>query len=160
MADIAKVIRVAARAAILRNGHILLIACDEAGYGPHYNIPGGGVDYHEPVREAVRREVREETCLDVTVGRLLLTVEALHEDALTADEQHHGIALVFECRAAPDAEPRLPAQPDSHQVGVRWVPVDDLTTIPLLPEIGRELRAVLRGEPDAPAFARHTRVPR
>jgi 8-oxo-dGTP diphosphatase len=155
-----KSIRVTARAMIQRDGHILLIACDEPGFGLHYNIPGGGVRYHEPVRDAVRREVREETGLDVEVGRLLLTVEALHEDARTPAEQFHGFALVFECHVPPDAVPRLPDQPDTFQTGVEWVSIDDLATIYLLPDVGPALRAILRGEPDALRFARHTVVPR
>ncbi len=138
---------------IRREDHILLIECFEEGYGLHYNLPGGGTQRGEPVREAVRREVREETGLEVEVGRLRLAYEALHPDT------HHSFGLLFECHALPDAEPRLPAVPDAFQTGVVWVPLADLKTIRLLPAIGPQLYAVLLDEPGADYFAQHTEQP-
>ena len=154
-----KMIRVTARGIIVRDGHILLIACHKDGLGPHYAIPGGGVHYGEPFQEAVRRELREVTGLDVEVGRLLMTVEALHENATTPANEFHGIALLFECSIPANARPELPPTPDYTQVGVAWIPLEKLTRITLLPDIGAALQAVLRGDPDPPTFVRHTRIP-
>ena len=67
--------------------------------------------------------------------------------------------MLFECRIPADAHPRLPQTPDSLQVGVEWIPLEKLSTIALLPDVGAALQAVLRGDPDAPRFARHTRIP-
>ena len=151
-------IRIRASGILIRDDKILLIEChDEIGL--HYNLPGGGVDYYEAVREGVIREMCEETCLDVTVGRLLLTVEALHENAKGTKDEHHSIGLVFECHAAPDVQPKMPENPDAFQTDVVWMPVEKLAAIPLLPDIGKTLIQVLRDDPDAPRFVRHTQVP-
>ncbi len=144
--------RVRACAVIVRGGQILLIECDEAGFGLHYNLPGGGVQHGEPVRAAVQREVREEAGVEVEVGRLLLSYEVLHPDVYRPAEMHHSFGLLFECTLLDGVGPYLPAAPDKFQIGVRWFPVEVLPTIRLLPFVGRDLYAVLNGTPGAPAF--------
>ncbi len=69
-------IRVAASALIVEDGRALLVEFDDES-GVHFKFPGGGVEPGETLEEAVRREVREEACLDVRVDRLLLIVESI-----------------------------------------------------------------------------------
>jgi ADP-ribose pyrophosphatase YjhB (NUDIX family) len=151
--------RVRACGVIVRNGAILLIECDEQGFGLHYNLPGGGVRHAEPITEAVRREVWEETGAQVDVGRLLLTYEALHEDEYIPNTMHHAFGLLFECHLRDGSEPCLPDQPDKFQIGLRWVALDALADVYLLPDVTRALCAVLSNDPGAPQFARDTVKP-
>ena len=59
--------------AVIRDDSILLIKHREHASGRDYwVIPGGGREGDETEEACVRREVREETCLDVLVQRLLL----------------------------------------------------------------------------------------
>jgi ADP-ribose pyrophosphatase YjhB (NUDIX family) len=61
------------QAAILRGRHILLIRHREHESGRTYwPLPGGGIEAGESEIECVKREVREETHLDVVVESLLL----------------------------------------------------------------------------------------
>ncbi|KAI9473262.1 hypothetical protein LPJ78_000770 [Coemansia sp. RSA 989] len=55
-------------AAIHQNGSVLVVqrAAHERSFPNQWEIPGGGVDPGETIKEAVIREVREETGLDVT----------------------------------------------------------------------------------------------
>ena len=59
--------RPAARALVERDGEYLFVAV-EMDWGRRWILPGGGVESGESPREAVAREVREETGLAVTVG--------------------------------------------------------------------------------------------
>lgn len=56
--------------AIIRDerGHVLVV---RPTYKPGWDIPGGMAEANEPPDHAVRRELREELGLDLTVGRLL-----------------------------------------------------------------------------------------
>ncbi|MGH2758428.1 MAG: NUDIX hydrolase [Actinomycetota bacterium] len=55
---------------VVRDGTVLLIRRGQQPFLDHWSLPGGGVEPGETLREAVRREVREETGLEVDVGRV------------------------------------------------------------------------------------------
>jgi ADP-ribose pyrophosphatase YjhB (NUDIX family) len=55
---------------LLRDEHGRILLVDPT-YKPDWDLPGGMAEANEPPAEAVRRELREELGLDVTVGRLL-----------------------------------------------------------------------------------------
>lgn len=58
--------------AIVQNGCVLLIRYrDPKSDRAYWLIPGGGREGNEPEEECVRREMREETNLDVDVERIL-----------------------------------------------------------------------------------------
>ncbi len=50
-----------------RDGRIVMVSAD----GTCWGIPGGHPETGEPVESALRREIREEACCDVTEARLL-----------------------------------------------------------------------------------------
>ena len=63
--------------AIVRDGHILLISHTERQSGRVYwAMPGGGIEPGESEEECVRREMKEETCLDVRVEHRLYVDES------------------------------------------------------------------------------------
>ncbi|MFL5807311.1 MAG: NUDIX hydrolase [Roseiflexaceae bacterium] len=64
--------------AIIRDHHILLIKQTEHTSGRSYwLIPGGGIELGETEEACVRREMQEETCLQIHVQYLLLDEAAL-----------------------------------------------------------------------------------
>jgi 8-oxo-dGTP diphosphatase len=64
--------------AIIRDHHILLIKHTEHASGRSYwLVPGGGIEPGETEEACVRREMQEETCLQVDVEYLLLDEAAL-----------------------------------------------------------------------------------
>lgn len=144
-------IRIGVSAAIMRDSHILLIEFDTTGHdhaGIHYNFPGGGVEPGEALREALIREAREEACADIEVGPLLHVFEYVPAYLGSKYGPTQSLGLLFRCALKPGCEPQMPAVPDAYQVGVRWVPLDDLAALParkpLLPIPSDRLLTALR----------------
>ena len=69
-------IRIGVGAVIFRGEEILLIKRARAPFKGHWSIPGGGVDYGERLRDAITREVREETSVEIENLTLLDVYEA------------------------------------------------------------------------------------
>jgi 8-oxo-dGTP diphosphatase len=145
-------IRVAVDAVIIEHGAILLIEYDDARFGRHLGLPGGGVEPNEPIPVAVCREVREETGADVIVGPLLLVNEYHPErDGATYDNGHE-VRLVFRCMLRSGSDLGVPEQPDPDQIGVCWLPIEALPTAALLPKIGMRLFHLIRSHPEQNIF--------
>lgn len=63
--------RIAMKAVIVKDGKVLILR-EAATYGDgtqrgRYHMPGGRVESGEPIEDALRREVREETGLEVNI---------------------------------------------------------------------------------------------
>lgn len=125
-------IRLGVAAIIVRDGKLLLVAFDDET-GPHYNLPGGGVETGETLEQALRREVREETCAEITSVRLAEVYEYVPALADYIYGDRHKVSLWYECSLLAGHEPRCPDEPDVHQVGIAWVPLDQLSEIVLIP---------------------------
>ena len=73
------------RVLLIRRGHEPYVGC--------WALPGGFVDYGESCPDACRREVLEETGLEVEVERLL---DVLSEPG--RDPRKHVVSVVYQCR--------------------------------------------------------------
>lgn len=137
--------RVAAYALAVRDDRVLLSRISERGAHPGaWTLPGGGVDHGESPREAVAREVAEESGLACVVGDLL-DVHDLHFSGTAPDGRHedfHGVHLVFAAEVTDDAEPRV-AETDGTTDAVAWVPLADVESgaLPVLDVVTHALRA-------------------
>jgi ADP-ribose pyrophosphatase len=77
---------------VVRDGKVLLVRRGKEPYKDHWSLPGGGVERGERVRDAVKREVLEETGLDVEVG----LVAGYREERVGQDD--HCIVVAFHTR--------------------------------------------------------------
>jgi 8-oxo-dGTP pyrophosphatase MutT (NUDIX family) len=118
--------RVAAYALLTRDDEVLLTRMSpRTRIEGRWTLPGGGIDHGEEPRDALRREVYEETGLHVEPGRVV-DVHATHFVGARADgvvEDYHGIHLIFEAEIAPgsrDVEPRV-VEEDSSTDHAAWV---------------------------------------
>lgn len=111
---------VAVGAVALRGDEILLI---RRGHGPAqgtWSLPGGRAELGEDLREAVVREVAEETGLEVVVERFLGWVERIDLDA---DPPYHFVILDF---LVDVYDPALEPEAGDDAAEAEWVPIDDL----------------------------------
>lgn len=142
LADLAP-FRIRVSAAIVKDGEILLIECDEPGFGPHYNLPGGGVDDGEMLFEALKREVIEETCAKIEVSSLLLVSEHQMPHPHDPSRKRLSLHLLFRCHLLPGETPRMPSQPDIYQTNVLWMPISELSNCRLLPNYGNKIASAI-----------------
>lgn len=148
-------IRVNARGIVLNGDKILL---NEFGGGEYYNIPGGGVEPGETIREAVVREVFEEAGLKVSVGDLIyvLEYEPANCDFMYGKTPH--LSLVFRCfLEGGDAikPPTIPdVDPDNPEITceAKWIPIANLKELHYVPYIHEELMEYLKTNNFSPVF--------
>ncbi|MCI0710683.1 MAG: NUDIX domain-containing protein [Chloroflexi bacterium] len=139
--DYHKHIRLSARGVVVRDERILMVQyIDESGL--HYNLPGGGVDFCEPMRDAVRREVKEETMLDVTVGDLLLTYEHIEPESQV--NAWHSVSFFFRCEPVDGSTASLPPNPDPNETAVVWMPYDEFRQCLLYPMVNDHILQALK----------------
>jgi 8-oxo-dGTP pyrophosphatase MutT (NUDIX family) len=132
-------IRVRASALIIRDHAVLLVEFDDKEIGLHYNLPAGGVEPGESITRAVQREAREEAAVQVEVGPLAFVYE--YEPHLNAFKYGpvHTLDMIFDCKLADQASPRLPDKPDLYQTAVKWVNLSELASVNLLPKIAIQI---------------------
>ena len=133
--------RVGAFAVIFDEEGKVLVSCRvDSGW---FNLPGGGVEPDESVTEGLIREVREETGLEVEVGRLV---------GVYSKPQKHEVVLTFRARII-GGEIMPSDEADYHA----WVPAAELDSIKLLPKHRERIADARRDE--AAAVVKDQREP-
>ena len=87
----------AVSAAIIRDGKVLVVRRARNPALGIYTLPGGGVETGETLMQAVTREVREETSMDIEPVALAGHREAIARDAQGRVERHF-VILCFAAR--------------------------------------------------------------
>ena len=112
-------VEVAVGAVVLHDDQILLVRRGRGAAAGRWSVPGGRVEYRETLHEAVVREVREETALDVVVDAFLGWVERMGDDP---DDPHY---VILDFSAVPlDPDPQPVAGDDAAEA--LWVALTDL----------------------------------
>ena len=83
---------------VIRDGRALLIRRGHEPYRGAWSIPGGKLELGETIPQAVRRELKEETGLDVEVGELIEALERIERDA-DGRVRFHFLILDYRCHA-------------------------------------------------------------
>jgi phosphoglycolate phosphatase-like HAD superfamily hydrolase/ADP-ribose pyrophosphatase YjhB (NUDIX family) len=98
-------------------GHVLMLRTHK--WSNLWGIPGGKIKWGEPAMEALRREIKEETALDVVDTEFVLVQDCIHSKEFYRDA--HFVLLNYTCRCA--GEPEVKLNDEAREF--RWVSVAD-----------------------------------
>lgn len=107
-------------AVIVRDGKALIVKRAHEPRKGEWSLPGGMLELGESLQDAVRREIKEETRLDVEVGPVIETFDRVHRD----DEgriRYHFVIIDFVCW--PNAGEAVPG---SDAEAVAWVAASEI----------------------------------
>lgn len=147
MTENQQIISERAAAFIIKDMNVLLMYRKKNGR-EYYCIPGGMVEEGETPEEAARREVREETNLDVKTEKLLLTFEReIYDDGKVTLYHEKSGGLVREYFFLAEdimgeeklGGPELERQSESNFYQLQWIKLSDIDKIELLPMRAKEV---------------------
>lgn len=135
----------------VRDGQVLLHTADGLDF---WALPGGRCEMGELTARAVRREMWEETGLEVGVGGLLWVVENLF---IYEGKAFHELGFYYrvtlpETVPAPEFQPTFFGVEGQQRLTFRWFPVADLGDLRLFPTY---FRLALRELPTSPVHVVH-----
>ena len=117
-----------ARGVCIIDGRILLCLPKDRSYS---YLPGGHIEFGETGREALVREMKEETGLDATAGELLGVVES---SFVQKGERHCEINLIYEMRIREEGRgKREEVKSCEDWICFDWVECDKIDSVNLLP---------------------------
>ena len=120
--------QIAVGAVVVRNDDLLMVRRgNDPGRGL-WSLPGGRVELGEYLADALRREVAEETGLDITVGDLVGIFEVVGDP--------HYVVLDFFARAEGELAPEASGDVDE----ARWVPLDEVPALECTPRFVETLK--------------------
>jgi len=125
--------RLAVRAILIEQDRILLAHFVDAG-GEWYVVPGGGVQHGETIEEAFHRELQEEIGARAEFGAVAFIREIIADRLETTNLPvgFHQVEIFVYGRLLADQTLRM-VLPDASQVGLVWVPLAELHTLPFFP---------------------------
>jgi 8-oxo-dGTP diphosphatase len=114
-------IEVIARGLLLDWGRVLMCKNIKSGY---CYLPGGHVEFAERARDALEREIKEETGLASSIGPLILTTEQCFDDGKRI---HHELNTVFHVEhIGTDKAPPLQVPSIEEHIEFVWVDLAEL----------------------------------
>ena len=119
-------------AVVVSEGHLLVVRRGRPPGMGRWSVPGGRVEPAEAVADAVRREVREETGIDVEPGPLVGWAERIGAG-------YHFVILDFAAAPSPGGLPDPVAGDDAAEA--RWVPLAGVRALALVDGLGEFLEA-------------------
>ena len=131
---------IAVGAIIRHQDRLVLIQRDKEPARGYWTFPGGAVELGEPLEDAVRREVLEETGLRVELGEVATVIDHVARDEAGAVRYHY-IIVDYHARAVGGA-----LRPGSDVSDARWMGLEDLDGLEMTKKAGELARELLRAK--------------
>ena len=119
-------------------GQVLIV--DTQKWSHLWGIPGGKIKFGESSTDALRREIKEETGLDIDEIQFVLVQDCIHSPEFYRDA--HFVLLNYTCRCV--GAVRVKLNEEAQQF--RWVRLDEALTMPLNQPTRILIAAVLNGQ--------------
>jgi 8-oxo-dGTP diphosphatase len=107
-------------AVVVRGGRVLIVKRRHEPRQGEWSLPGGLLQLGESLSDGARREVKEETGLDVYPEAIIETFDRVHRDP-NGRIRFHFVIVDFVCES-PDGEPVAGSDAEA----VAWVRADEL----------------------------------
>jgi 8-oxo-dGTP diphosphatase len=120
---------VAVGAILVSDGALLMVQRGREPAKGLWSIPGGRVEFGEYLADALVREVKEETALDIEVDDLIGIAEVVGDP--------HYVILDFGARIIGNDVP----SPSDDVAEARWVTFDEVLTLPCTPRFVELMQA-------------------
>ena len=111
----------------------------------YWLVPGGGVDWGESTAEALIREYKEETNLDITVEKFLFLSETI-----APDKKKHVINLYFQIKIIKNSIYNMKLGDERNLTDLKFITKEEIENIKLYPNIKTQLIQLLNEEKIAP----------
>lgn len=125
-------------AVVVEGDRVLLVRRDSEPLRGEWSVPGGMLELGEKLRDGVRREVAEETGLDVETGEVLDVFDSIFTDTL-GRTQYHYVLIDYLCWPVAGA-----ARAGSDVSDVKWVSAEALPALGLREVTEQVVRKGLR----------------
>lgn len=107
-------------AVVVRGDRALIVRRAHEPRKGEWSLPGGVLDLGESLADAARREVREETGLEVKLGPIIETFDRVHRDS-EGRIRYHFVIVDFVCWSD-DGDPVAGSDAEA----VAWVKADEI----------------------------------
>jgi 8-oxo-dGTP diphosphatase len=122
---------------IIENEKILTMQYNYGGQDI-YNLPGGNLEFGEHLSDALAREMVEEMGIKVSVGELILVGEVHNLEQ--KKQTFHFIFAGKIIAGKPVLNPK-----ETSAIAIKWMNINELSTINLYPNISEKLTEYLAG---------------
>jgi 8-oxo-dGTP diphosphatase len=127
---------------ILDSDRVLLVQRGQEPLKGEWSLPGGAVEIGETLIDALVREVREVTCLDVVVGPVAAVLDSIRPDA-TGRAAYHYVIIDYVCRVREGTPITPTCGSDAADVG--WVDLAELERYRVSPAAVEVIRKAAAG---------------
>ena len=115
-------------APLIRDNKILLLRRNKPPFKGLWGMPGGKLEFGEYIEDTIKREIFEETGLNIKLKRILAVLSEIFFNTTTKEDYWH--AILFLCEVTIDDVSKVN---NSSEGSLEWFDLDDLSKTEIIP---------------------------